>query len=72
MDELTIVIDHWSHKELEEYLMSLNGILDVKIKNDEKLEIYLKYDSTLITSKIIKNGNFIIFRYNENSFYTFF
>lgn len=54
MDELTIVIDHWSHKELEEYLMSLNGILDVKIKNDEKLEIYLKYDSTLITSKIIK------------------
>ena len=34
--------------------MSLKGILDVEIKNDEQLDIYLKYDSSLITSKIIK------------------
>lgn len=54
MAELTIVIDHWGHEELEEYLMSLNGILDIIIKNDKKLEIYLKYDSNLITPKIIK------------------
>lgn len=54
MDELTIVIDAWGHKELKEYLMSLNGILDVRIKDDEQLEVYLKYDSNLITPKIIK------------------
>lgn len=34
--------------------MSLNGILDVIIKNGEQLEIYVKYNSNLITSKIIK------------------
>lgn len=54
MSELTIVIDDWGHKELKEYLMSLKGILDVEIKNNEQLDIYLKYDSSLITSKIIK------------------
>lgn len=42
------------HKELRQYLMSLNGILDVKIENDEQLVVYLKYDSNLITPKIIK------------------
>jgi len=57
MSELAIVIDHWGHKELKEYLMSLNGILDVEIKNDindEQLNIYLKYNSDLISPKIIK------------------
>ena len=54
MSELTIIIDHWGHKELKEYLMSLNGILDVIIKNGEQLEIYVKYNSNLITLKIIK------------------
>lgn len=54
MAELTIVIDNWGHKELKEYLISLNGILDVKIKNAEQLDIYLKYNSNLITPKIIK------------------
>ena len=61
MSELTIIIDNWGHEELKEYLMSLKGILDVEIKNveheiksDEQLDIYLKYDSSLITPKIIK------------------
>lgn len=54
MSELTIVIDYFSHKELKEYLMSLNGILDTVIENEEQLKIYIKYDSNLITSKIIK------------------
>lgn len=54
MSELTIIIDHWGHKELKEYLMSLNGILDVIIKNGEPLEIYVKYNSNLITPKIIR------------------
>ncbi len=54
MDELTIVIDNWGHKELEEYLNSLKGILKVIIKNEKQLEINIKYDSNLITPKIIK------------------
>ncbi len=54
MSELTIVIDNWGHNELKEYLMSVKGILDVEIKNYEQLDIYLKYDSSLITPKIIK------------------
>ncbi|MCI8498880.1 MAG: hypothetical protein HFG33_05780 [Bacilli bacterium] len=61
MSEITIIIDNWGHEELKEYLMSLKGILDVEIKNveheiksDEQLDIYLKYDSSLITPKIIK------------------
>ena len=35
--------------------MSLNGILDVIITKQEQLEIYIKYDPDLITTKIIKN-----------------
>ena len=54
MSELNIIIDNFGHKELKEYLMSLNGIFDVKITNDEYLDIYLKYDSSLITLNIIK------------------
>lgn len=54
MDELTIAIDSWGHKELEGYLLSLNGIYRVKIKDDDKLYINLRYDSKLITPKIIK------------------
>lgn len=54
MAELTMDIDHLGHKELKEYLLSLDGILDVKIKNFECLEIYLKYNSDLITPRMIK------------------
>ena len=54
MSELTIIIDNCGHKELKEYLMSLNGILDVVIKNQEQLEIYIKYNPNLIIPKIIK------------------
>lgn len=54
MDELTIIIDTWGHKELKEYLMSLTGILEVVIKDEEQLEIYIKYDSNLIKIEIIR------------------
>lgn len=54
MAELTIIIDHWGHKELKEYLMSLNGILDVIIKKQEQLEIYIQYNPNLTTPKIIR------------------
>lgn len=55
MAELTIIVDYWKYKELKEYLMSLNGIVNVNLKNNEEhLEIYVKYDAELITPKIIK------------------
>ncbi len=54
MNELTMVIDSFGHQELEEYLKSLKGISHVIIKNEEYIEIYLKYNSNLITPKIIK------------------
>lgn len=34
--------------------MSLKGILAIEIKNDELLDIYVRYDSRFITPKIIK------------------
>ena len=54
MKELTITIDCWSHKELKEYLNSLKGISEVDINGEDKLEIYIKYNSDLITLKIIE------------------
>lgn len=54
MSELSLIIDDWGHKELQEYLLSLKGIMDVVIKNENKLEIYVKYDSNLITFQMIK------------------
>ncbi len=54
MKKLTFMIDDWGHKELQEYLNSLKGMISVEIKNEKKLEINLKYDETLITPDIIK------------------
>lgn len=48
MQELTIIIDYLEHNELKEYLMSLNGILAVTVKNNNNLEINIKYDSQII------------------------
>lgn len=54
MAKLTIIIDDWGHRELQKYLLSLKGIQTISIKNEELLEIYLKYDSKIISPKIIK------------------
>lgn len=54
MAELTIIFDCWGHNELEEYLMSQKGIEKIFIKNEEHLEINIKYNPNLITSNIIK------------------
>lgn len=53
MNEFTIEIDDWGHKELKEYLISLKGIFDVSINDDKQLVVTIKYDSKLITPKII-------------------
>ena len=54
MGELTIIVDDCGHKELKSYLMSLKGILNVNIENEDQLIIYIKYKPDLITSEIIK------------------
>lgn len=54
MSELTIWVDSWGHKELEEYLKSLKGIMDVLVNNDEELELHITYDPKFITFKMIK------------------
>lgn len=54
MSELTIIIDCWGHKELKQYLMGLNGVIDVNIKDEKQLEIYIKYNPDLINLKILK------------------
>lgn len=54
MSELTIIVDDCGHKELKSYLMSLKGILNVNIENEDQLIIYIKYNPDLITSEIIK------------------
>lgn len=53
MSELKFSFDNWGDKELETYLISLNGIKEVKIDNEKNLDIYLKYDSNLISPKVI-------------------
>ena len=53
MKELYISLDTWGHKELKDYLMSLEGIFEVNIEDTNKLDVYLKYNSNLITPKII-------------------
>lgn len=54
MAELTIIINHWGHEELKDYLMSLKGIENIIIKNEEQLEIYIKYDPNLISIEKMK------------------
>lgn len=54
MKELYISLDTWGHKELKDYLMSLEGIFEVNIEDTNKVDVYLKYNSNLITPKIIK------------------
>ena len=53
MKELTVVFDNIGHKELEEYLLTVKGIKEVSIKNDNKLEINVKYDSKEIKPRVI-------------------
>ena len=51
--KLLLIIDKPFHKELKDYLMSLKGINDVKIDNDNYLEVNINYDDKIIDDKII-------------------
>lgn len=55
MNKLTLKIEYsdFLDKELNEYLSSLNGVLFSKV-DMEKNEIYIEYDSEVISIKILK------------------
>jgi len=55
MNKLTLKIEYsdFLYKELNEYLSSLNGVLFSKV-DMEKEEIYIEYDSVVISLKILK------------------
>ena len=55
MSELTLKMEYcdWIRKDIIEYLLSLKGIYEVKI-SDEDNEFYIKYNSEKISIKIIR------------------
>lgn len=52
MKELTLIIDNWTYPELEEYLLTVNGVISSKV-NVEDDEIYIKYDSEKTSIEIL-------------------
>lgn len=54
MEKISLLIDDWYHKELKEYLMSLKGVINVNINDDDALKIDVDYDSKQINDKIVK------------------
>ena len=71
MSQLNIVIDSWEIKGLKEYLRALNGIQDIVVKSEKYLDIYLKYDSKLITPAIIKKEILLYLDIKVPSFISF-
>lgn len=53
MNELTLKIDDWFNKELEDYLFSLKGISKTIVDCNQN-EIYIKYDSKIIGIGILE------------------
>ena len=51
--KLLLIIDKPYHNELKDYLISLKGINDVKINNDNYLEVNIDYNDKIIDNKII-------------------
>ena len=56
MKELNLTIDYYEYDytELKDYMLSLNGIKAISFVSNKLLEINILYDSSLITSSIIK------------------
>ncbi len=53
MQKIKFIIDQWLKKDIEEYLLSLKGILDANV-NFESNEIDIQYDEKIINSYMIK------------------
>lgn len=54
MKTITLEFDGVPRSGLEEHLLSLNGILEVKIVNEETCVLTIKYDSNVTDYNIIK------------------
>lgn len=51
MSEIILKIG-WIYNELENYILTLNGVIQVKLNTDTD-ELYIKYDSTIISIKVL-------------------
>lgn len=54
MDRLLLEIDCFWYDGLEEYLLSLSGILEVSILNSMNVIVDVKYDSNMIALSVLK------------------
>lgn len=54
MKEFMLEIDCWMYDGLEEYLLSLPGVLEVSISDSINFFVYIKYDSIVTNYKILK------------------
>ena len=54
MKDITIELDDWGHRELEEYLLTVPGINSVKTNDATNIKIDINYDSQKINSKMIR------------------
>ena len=61
--KLLLIIDKPYHNELKDYLISLKGINDVKINNDNYLEVNINYDNKIIDDKIILKEIYLFLLY---------
>lgn len=52
--ELTLEIDYWMHKELKDYLLSLDGVFDVTIQDEGNFFVHIEYNPELISAKMLK------------------
>lgn len=54
MNELMLELDCFSHKDFKNYLLSLLGVFEVNIINEETLIINIKYDPKLTNPVVLK------------------
>ena len=59
MKELTLKLDNFLIKEIDVYLLSLNGIEEVEVDYNNS-EIYIKYNDKVINLNILKNKMIIM------------
>lgn len=70
MKELTIKIDDLINQEIEEYLLTVKGIIKVNIDNETD-SINLKYNPDLISIKIIKQEIILFLNIKNSSIISF-
>ena len=66
MNKLILILDHPNHKELKDYLLSLNGIKNIRITNINFLRINITYDDNIIDDEIIKKEIYLFLDLKDN------